>query len=47
MSVCRVCGGHTSTSRYNNASGSYEPICDDCEAERTDLLEDYMEGEVK
>lgn len=31
MSVCRVCGGHTSTSRYNKASGSYEPICDDCD----------------
>lgn len=30
MSVCRVCGGYTNTSRYNKASKSYEPICDDC-----------------
>lgn len=31
MLVCRVCGGYTNTSRYNKASGSYEPICDDCD----------------
>lgn len=43
MSVCRVCGGYTNTSRYNKASKSYEPICDNCD-EKEHLIEIEKRG---